>query len=164
MEELLPDPGHQAKSQSYLYREMELGHFEHPHDLVVLSYLWQFTWRGRNPEKRPAGYVMVGKTPVTRICASTGLSRRAVQRALARLRAGSWIETEQGFMESGQKASNDVFVRMDVSSHRERERNRALMLEVSAALDGLDAPDRRMGTRHTGASVCASQTRGYAPH
>lgn len=142
MEELLPDPAHQARSQSYLYRAMELGHFEHQHDLTVLSYLWQFTWRSsRNQDKRPAGYVMVSKSPVQKIMAATGLSRRPVQRALARLRTGGWIETEQGLMESGQHTSNDIFVRMDVSSHRERERNRALMAEVAAVLNGVGASE-----------------------
>lgn len=140
MEELSPDPAHQAKSQAYLYREMELGHFGHPHDLAVLSYLWQFTWRtGKNPDSRPAGYVMLGKSPVQKIAAATGLSRRTVQRALARLRTGCWIETEQGLMESGQKTSNDIFVRMDVSSHRERDRNRVLMAEVASVLSAVDA-------------------------
>lgn len=137
MEDLLPDPGHQARTTAYIYQQAELGNFGHAHDVAVLQYLWQNAWRTpKNLENAPAGMVMQAKTPIPRICAATMLSRPSVKRALKRLRDGGWIETEQGAFESGWKTTLNIFCRMDMTSHRERERARSVMAEVERFLEG----------------------------
>lgn len=143
MEELLPDPAHQAKTTAYIYQQAELGHFDHAHDVAVLQYLWQNAWRStRNPERAAAGTVMQGKAAIPKICAATMLSRPSVKRAMHRLRDAGWIETEQGVFETGWKTTMNIFVRMDMSSHRERERTRVMMAEVAGILDGQEGSDR----------------------
>jgi hypothetical protein len=132
MEEQLPDPTNLVRTSAYLYQQAELGHFEHAHDLAVMQYLWLYTWRKPdNKENAQVGMVMQGKSPVPAICQATMLGRTSAKAALRRLRNGGWIETEQGTFETGWKTSNYVFLRLDTSSHRERERERSVMAEVA---------------------------------
>lgn len=131
MEDLLPDPGHHGKTAAYIYQQAELGNFDHAHDVAVLQYLWLNAWRTpKNRENAPAGMVLQSKTAVPKISAATMLGRTSVKAALRRLRHGGWIETEQGVHETGWKAANFIFCRMDMTAHRERERARSVMAEV----------------------------------
>ena len=133
---LLPDPGHQAKTEAYIYQQAEMGHFaERPTALPRLLYLWTFTWRtGSNPEGSPVGQVMHGKASMAKAAMSTWVSYDTVRRDYRWLEDNGWIETERGYDDTGREDAKYVFVRMDVTSHRERARTRAMMAEVNSIL------------------------------
>ena len=117
--ELIPDPTSASCGYDYLFAHA--GDFEERSDLLVMLYLWTYTWR-RNDQAMDAirGYVLSGKAPFKRIMQATGLSRDTVNTSLERLRAGGWIETEQRNPDNW-RAGQDIWVRLDPAGHDERQ-------------------------------------------
>jgi hypothetical protein len=134
--EKLPNPADGWDCLRYVAREARDGNVGTPNDRSVLNYLVINTWRSTPPDHRQSvGEVSMSMARVSMIEETTGLSRRAVQRALTHLENTGWIYRERMVFDSGQQAANLISVKLDLSAHKNRE-----------------------GLRHTDADGCATQT------
>jgi DNA-binding MarR family transcriptional regulator len=117
--EVIPDPTSAASGYDYLFAHSR--EFAERSDLLVMVYLWTYTWRKYDTAMgAELGFVLSGKASVTRIASATGLSRTTVNDAIDRLRAGGWIETEQR-IPGNWRAGQDIWVKLDPQSHEARQ-------------------------------------------
>lgn len=70
------------------------------------------------------GEVVRSRAGINDIAAGTALCRRAVQAALIWLADEEWIDIERSADESGREIRQRIYVKLDVSGHRLRERRR----------------------------------------
>lgn len=117
--EVLPDPTSAASGYDYLFAHSR--DFTERSDLLVMLYLWTYTWRKYDTAMgAELGIVLSGKSSYQRIIKATGLSRDTVNESIERLRAGGWIETEQRDPDNW-RAGQDIWVRLDPEGHETRQ-------------------------------------------
>lgn len=148
MEDLLPNPTDLIGGLAYIDQEAAAGHFEQRSDLDVFRHLWIHCWHTDRYRGKPVdvGLVLESKVRVEDICAATMLKARAVTESLSRLSVGGWISREQTRFVSdtgrGWKSTNEIYVLMDPTSHRERAKNR----DVTSGFEALLADGERVRT------------------
>jgi DNA-binding transcriptional ArsR family regulator len=125
--EALPNPADMFQSLRYLQDQAARGHFKgRSTALQVLFYLVMNMWvKVPNSENAMLGEVMYGRSGIGTIAASTALSRRSVQYALAWLAEEEWITTQRSHADSGREDRRYIVVRLDAVAHRDREIRRA---------------------------------------
>lgn len=125
-----PDPTNLIGGLEYVDQEAKAGHFAERSDLDVLRYLWINCWHKTEHKGEPValGLVLDSKAPVAEIVATTMLGERSVNRSLTRLAKQKWIVREQTRYVSesgpGWKHVNEIYVLMDPTGHRERDKAR----------------------------------------
>lgn len=92
--------------------------------MLVLYYLVTYMWV-KPTEDGDRGDVIHGKSGIDDIMEGTGLSRSSAQRALKWLAEGEWIDTQRQLDDQGREVNRRIYLKLDVTGHRERERMRA---------------------------------------
>lgn len=124
MGELLPDPGNLSTGMRYIFQEAGNGAFDTSTDVLVLAFLWTNCWRSSDVnEESQQGFVLKGFTSSAAISKGTGLGVSTVDKAVTRLTSGRWIETEV-VRDRHWRPRRDIFLKMDMSGHRERKQLR----------------------------------------
>lgn len=117
--EVIPDPTSAPAGYDYLFAHSK--DFEERSDLLVMLYLWTYTWRKYDSAMgAELGYVLSRKGSFARIIKATGLSRDTVNDSIERLRAAGWIETELRDPDNW-RAGQDIWVRLDPAGHEARQ-------------------------------------------
>lgn len=121
-----PNPTSLIDSMNYIFEQAEMGRFaKKTSALTVLIYLMNGAWRKpKNKEGAPIGVVMVGKSRLSKIAASTGMSENTARTALDWLVGNGWVRRKEMFSKDGRQDWNQYQVLLDQSSHDSREEQR----------------------------------------
>lgn len=134
--EPLPDTTNTRATIRYIQGQAAQGHFAgHSSSMLVLYYLVTYMWVSPTKDG-DRGDVMHGKSGIDDIMAGTGLSRSSAQRALKWLADEEWVDTQRQLDDHGREVNRSIYLKLDVTGHRERERARAAKARKLRLVEG----------------------------